>query len=104
MVEPLHQIDLSSRIWVCINCWEVILGEDTKAEHVNARHFLTNSMAETPPYTTLTFIKMCRIYGKINPEETHCVLFYIPQYVRDGLREGYSELPHRVEGRERREI
>lgn len=25
---------MAKKMWVCINCWEVILGDDTKTEHV----------------------------------------------------------------------
>lgn len=42
------------------------------------------------------------MYGKINPEESHVVLLYIPQYVRDGIKSGEIELPHIREEREKR--
>lgn len=48
-------------------------------------------------------MKLCRVYGKINPEETHVVLFYVPQYVKDGLATGQIELPHIVEERKKRQ-
>jgi hypothetical protein len=47
-------------------------------EHVNARHLLTSSLADSEPASQDNFIKLCRIYGRINPEETHVVLFYVP--------------------------
>ncbi len=90
---------MAKKMWVCINCWEVILGDDTKLEHVNARHLLTNALADSEPANQENYIKLCRVYGKINPEETHVVLFYVPQYVKDGLHTGSLELPHVVEER-----
>ena len=69
---------MAKKMWVCINCWEVVLGDDTKMEHVNARHLLTNSLADSEPANQENYIKLCRVYGKINPEETHVVLFYVP--------------------------
>ncbi len=66
-------------------------------EHVNARHLLTSSLADSEPASQDNFIKLCRIYGRINPEETHVVLFYVPQCVRDGIRNGFRELSHVVE-------
>ena len=92
---------MAKKMWVCINCWEVILGDDTKLEHVNARHLLTNSLADSEPASQENYIKLCRVYGKINPEESHVVLFYIPQYVKDGLHSGSLELPHVVEERKK---
>jgi len=75
-------------MWVCINCWEVILGEDSKIEHTNARHLLTNSLGDAEPANKENFVKLCRIYGKINPEETHVVLFYIPTHIREAIASG----------------
>ncbi len=49
------------------------------------------------------FLRLCRIYGRINPEETHVVLLYVPLYVRQGIENGLDELPHVVEGRLERE-
>lgn len=69
---------VASSVWICINCWEVILGHESKMEHINARHLLTSSFAESEPASQDNFIKLCRIYGRINPEETHVVLFYVP--------------------------
>jgi len=69
---------IAKQMWVCINCWEVILGHDSKAEHVGGKHLLTNALADAEPANKENFVKLCRIYGKINPEETHVVLFYIP--------------------------
>jgi hypothetical protein len=85
---------MAKKMWVCINCWEVILGDDTKQEHLNARHLLTNSLADCETANQESYIKLCRIYGKINPEETHLVLFYIPVYVKEALKTGNLELPH----------
>ena len=85
---------MAKKMWVCINCWEVILGDETKIEHVNARHLLTNSLADSEPANQENYIKLCRVYGKINPEETHIVLFYIPSYVKEALHTGNVELPH----------
>ena len=87
--------------WICINCWEVVHGYTTKLEHVHSRHLLTSSFADSDPATPESFIKLCRIYGRINPEETHVVLFYVPHYVRDAVLAGLEELPHVVEARER---
>ena len=92
---------MAKKMWVCINCWEVILGDETKMEHVNARHLLTNSLADSEPATQDSFVKLCRVYGKINPEESHCVLFYIPAYVKEALQTGSLELPHVVEDRKK---
>ena len=63
-------------------------------EHINARHLLTSSIAMSEPMTNENFVKLCRIYGRINPEESHVVLFYIPQYVRDGVRMETAEMCH----------
>lgn len=49
------------------------------------------------------FLKLCRIYGRINPEETHVVLLYVPLYVRNGIDSGMEELPHVIEGRVEKE-
>ncbi len=49
------------------------------------------------------FLKLCRIYGRINPEETHVVLLYVPLYVREGIDNGQNELPYVVEERKDRE-
>eukprot|EP00347_Sterkiella_histriomuscorum_P010497 403376055 len=94
---------MAKKIWICINCWEVILGDDTKLEHVQARHLLTNSLADSEPANQENFIKLCRVYGKINPEESHVVLFYIPQYVKEGLASGSLELAHVVDERKKRQ-
>lgn len=83
---------IASSIWICINCWEVILGHETKMEHVSARHLLTSSLADSEPASQDNFIKLCRIYGRINPEETHVVLLYVPQCVREGIRNSLKEL------------
>jgi hypothetical protein len=40
-------------------------------------------MALSESATTENFLRLCRIYGKINPEETHVVLFYVPHYVKE---------------------
>ena len=90
-------------MWVCVNCWEVLLGHDTKMEHVNARHLLTSSIADSEPANTENFTKLCRIYGRINPEETHVVLFYVPLYVKEALKRGTAEMQHVRVGREDRE-
>jgi hypothetical protein len=84
-------------MWICINCWEVILGDEVKCEHVAARHLITNSIANSEPANYENYIKLCRVYGKINPEETHVVLFYIPEYVKESLERGNVELPHVTE-------
>ena len=99
----VNKKEVSAHMWVCINCWEVLLGHETKMEHINARHLLTSSLAESEPIATGSYNKLCRIYGKINPEETHVVLFYIPQYVREGVRNNSFELKHVTEQRKRRE-
>ena len=31
-------------MWICVNCWEVLLGHDSKMEHVGARHLLTKGL------------------------------------------------------------
>ncbi len=90
-------------IWICINCWEVIHGHETKMEHINARHLLTSSFADADNATPESFIKLSRIYGRINPEETHVVLFYVPHYVRDAILLGMQELPHVIQARQQHE-
>ena len=67
------------------------MGHDTKSEHLNARHLLTSSLAEAEVFTSEQFLKLCRIYGKVTPEESHVVLFYVPQYVKDALKKGVVE-------------
>ena len=94
---------LANQLWVCINCWELLMGHDTKMEHVNARHLLTASLAASEGTSWDSFIKLCRVYGRINPEETHVVLFYIPEYVREAVRTGRPSPAHIVENRARRE-
>ena len=66
---------------------------------MNARHLLTSSLADSEPATMRNFLRLCRIYGRINPEETHVVLLYVPLYVRNGIDNGQDELPHVVEER-----
>ena len=83
---------ITHHMWVCVNCWEVLLGHDTKMEHVNARHLLTSSIADSEPANTENFSKLCRIYGRINPEETHVVLFYVPLYVKEALKRGTADM------------
>ena len=39
----------------------------------------------------------------MNPEETQVVLFYVPLYVKEGIRRGIIDLPHIKVGRDRRE-
>lgn len=90
---------MAHSIWICVNCWEVVLGNESKSQHVNARHLLTSSLAESEPATQRNFLKLCRIYGRINPEETHVVLLYVPLYVREAIEEGLDELPHILEER-----
>ena len=70
---------------------------------MSARHLLTSNFEESESASPESFLKLCRLYGKINPEETHVVLFYIPQYVRDGLRQGLTEVPHITEMQNERE-
>ena len=48
-----------------------------------ANHQLTESMSVSESATSENFLRLCRIYGKINPEETHVVLFYVPHYVKE---------------------
>ena len=99
----LADSSITHHMWVCVNCWEVLLGHDTKMEHVNARHLLTSSIADSEAANTENFTKLCRIYGRINPEETHVVLFYIPLYVKEALKRGTAEMQHVRTGRELRE-
>ena len=47
--ESCKDVDIPSRVWICVNCWEVLLGQESKLEHVNARHLLTSSMADSEP-------------------------------------------------------
>lgn len=106
--EPEPQVrhpdtSITHHMWVCVNCWEVLLGHDTKMEHVNARHLLTSSIADSEPANTENFSKLCRIYGRINPEETHVVLFYVPLYVKEALKKGTAEMQHVKVSREHRE-
>ena len=81
----------------------MIMGHDTKMEHVSARHLLTSSLAASEATTDDAYIKLCRVYGKVNPEETHVILFYIPEYVREAVKSGRPSPPHVVENRARRE-
>ena len=85
------------------NLFTTTIGHDTKMEHVNARHLLTSSIHDSEPANTENFTKLCRIYGRINPEETHVVLFYVPLYVKEALRRGTAEMGHVRVGREWRE-
>ena len=96
-----ESVSVGKYTWICINCWEVVHGNESKLEHVYARHLLTSSFADSEPPTAESYIKLSRIYGRINPEETHVVLFYVPHYVRDAVVEGLTELPHVLEARER---
>ena len=70
---------------------------------MNARHLLTSSLADSEPATMRNFLRLCRIYGRINPEETHVVLLYVPLYVRNGIDNGLNELPHVLEERAEKE-
>jgi len=88
--------NIAEYMWICVNCWEVLLGHDAKREHVNARHLLTASLAEMEPQNTDSYVKFCRNYGKVNPEETHVVLYYVPSYVRDAVVTSNYHLEHVV--------
>ena len=98
-----EKTSVASCVWICVNCWELVLGHESKMEHVNARHLLTSSLADSEPATQDNFIKLCRIYGRINPEETHIVLLYVPQCVREAIRNGLREQLHVTERRIERE-
>ena len=100
---PQQAKSVAASVWICVNCWEVVLGLESKTEHVNARHLLTSSLADSEPATMRNFLRLCRIYGRINPEETHVVLLYVPLYVRNGIDNGVNELPHIIEERLNRE-
>lgn len=89
-------------MWICINCWEIILGDDVRKEHLDARHLITNSLANSEPASYDSYMKLCRVYGKVNPEESHVVLFYIPDYVRTAIDTGNSELPHVTEEKQKK--
>ena len=87
-MRSLSSNEMAESMWVCVNCWELLLGPDCKMEHVNARHLLTSNLADSDKATLDNYSKLCRVYGKINPEETHVVLLYVPEYVREAVRAG----------------
>ena len=90
-------------MWICVNCWEVLLSHETKMEHLNARHLLTSSLNDSASCNNTNFLKLCRIYGKVNPEETHVVLLYVPNYVKDAVKKGICEMAHVTGARDQRE-
>ena len=67
------------------------MGDESKEEHLKARHLLTSSLCDSEPATKDSYIKLCRVYGRINPEETHVVLLYVPGFIKESVAGGHID-------------